>query len=261
MSPEVDLEVVKEVAPAASPEAKPELVEDVAPETISKTFPRVSAGMTKNKPVVPSHKPAAREISEEQVAKGQQVAEATSPRKHPHPQFKPNLTQKPAVKNTRVAKKQDREKVEQTIEDILETEERHLFNQVTTQGGGAKRSKKAEAFGGRKNIGDTEKMAQTLVNIVGACIQKKLKLVALGGDLRNRPVVHLRFYLNREGMVVGDPIIEPLSGAQSQEAIMIRQVRAAVFSCQPYTDLPREQYDLWGQGFDFNVDPLQEITR
>lgn len=90
---------------------------------------------------------------------------------------------------------------------------------------------------------------------------KKLKLVALGGDLKNRPVVRLRFYLNREGMVVGDPIIDPLSGEESQQTIMIRQVYAAVFSCQPYADLPRDQYDLWGQGFDFNVDPLQEITQ
>ncbi len=104
-------------------------------------------------------------------------------------------------------------------------------------------------------------MAQTLVTIVGGCIQQKLKLVALGGDLKNRPVVRLRFTLNREGMVMGEPVIEPLSGAKSQQTIMMRQVYAAVFSCQPYADLPRDQYDLWGQGFDFNVDPLQEITR
>lgn len=136
-------------------------------------------------------------------------------------------------------------------------EEKNLLNRMRTQGGGAKRSNEQEAFGKQKNIDDTTKMAQTLVNIVGSCIQEKLRLVAIGGNLRNRPIVRLRFYLNRDGMVIGDPMIDPLSGDTSQQEIMVRQVHAAVFSCQPYENLPRNQYDLWRQGFDFNVDPLQ----
>ncbi|MDD9330051.1 MAG: cell envelope biogenesis protein TolA, partial [Bartonella sp.] len=127
-------------------------------------------------------------------------------------------------------------------------------------GGGAKRSNKPEALGAQKNIGDSEKKAQTLVNIVGTCIQQKLKLVAIGGKLNNRPVVRLQFYLNNNGNVIGEPKIDPLKGGKSQLAIMTQQVYAAVFSCQPYENLPRDQYNLWGQGFDFNVDPFQETA-
>ncbi|MCZ2328820.1 hypothetical protein [Bartonella sp. F02] len=149
---------------------------------------------------------------------------------------------------------------EKTIDDILALEEKNFLNRMRTQGGGAKRSTNPEASGARKNIGDTTKMAQTLVSLAGSCIQKKLKLVAIGGNLNNRPIVRLQFYLNRKGMIIGEPLIEPLSGEESLQAIMKRQVYAAVFACQPYADLPRNQYDLWGKGFDFNIDPLQETT-
>ncbi|WP_455473984.1 hypothetical protein [Bartonella sp. B30(2025)] len=259
-SPEFLPEVAQEIAPEASLDAAPEEIQESSPEVFSKMRSEVSKEAPKDDRVIPSQKPVStvQEILEEQVSPPQQTAKIVLPEKSPRPQVKPHPIKQPDTKNTQAAKKQNKTKTEQTIEDILEVEEKSLLNHARTQGGGAKRSKKEEAFGGRKNIGDVDKMAQTLVNIAGACIQKKLKLVALGGDLKNRPVVRLRFYLNRAGMVVGDPIIDPLSGAPSQQAIMVRQVYAAVFACQPYTDLPRDQYDLWGQGFDFNVDPLQE---
>ncbi|WP_330169282.1 cell envelope biogenesis protein TolA [Bartonella grahamii] len=193
-----------------------------------------------------------------------QAPKIALPEKPLLPQFKPKFDEEFPRKNRdalnqKMPKLNKKNQEKQTIEDILAMEENNLLNRARSQGGGAKRSHTPEALGARKNVNDTTKMAQTLVNIVGGCIQQKLKLVALGGDLKNRPVVRLRFYLDREGMIVGDPIIDSVSGLESQQAIMIRQVYAAVFSCQPYADLPRDQYDLWGQGFDFNVDPLQEI--
>ncbi|EYS91221.1 hypothetical protein X471_00819 [Bartonella bacilliformis str. Heidi Mejia] len=148
-------------------------------------------------------------------------------------------------------------KGEQTIEDILALEKNDLINRARTQGGGAKRSQKPEATGAKKDVNASERMAQTLVNLAGACIQNKLRLVAIGGNLQNRPIVRLQFQLDNNGMVRGTPIIDPLQGDESQKTIMTRQVYAAVFACQPYADLPRDQYNLWGQGFDFNVDPLQ----
>ncbi|PIT69202.1 cell envelope integrity protein TolA [Bartonella tribocorum] len=206
--------------------------------------------------------PAVQKAPAEQVV--QQAPKIALPDKPLLPQFKPKFDEGVPIKKESALKqkmpklnKKNQEK--QTIEDILAIEDNNLLNRARSQGGGAKRSHTPEALGARKNINDTTKMAQTLVNIAGGCIQQKLKLVALGGDLKNRPIVRLRFYLDREGMVMGDPIIEPVSGLESQQAIMIRQVYAAVFSCQPYADLPRDQYDLWGQGFDFNVDPLHEI--
>ncbi|KEG21400.1 hypothetical protein [Bartonella bacilliformis] len=148
-------------------------------------------------------------------------------------------------------------KGEQTIEDILALEKNDLINRARTQGGGAKRSQQPEAIGAKKDINASERMAQTLVNLVGACIQSKLKLVAIGGNLQNRPIVRLQFQLDNNGMIQGTPIIDPLQGDENQKTVMTRQIYAAVFACQPYADLPRDQYNLWGQGFDFNVDPLQ----
>ncbi|WP_375609403.1 cell envelope biogenesis protein TolA [Bartonella sp. AC53GZZY] len=255
LAPEMPLEAPED-APKVAPEVPLKVSED-APETALKP-------LHKNEEMVSPKEltPTVQKVPTEQVV--HQVPKIVLPEKILLPQLKPKFDEESTMKNkaalnqnTPKLSKKHQEK--QTIEDILAMEENNLLNRARSQGGGAKRSHTPEALGARKNISDTTKMAQTLVNIVGGCIQQKLKLVALGGDLKNRPVVRLRFYLDREGMVVGDPIIDPVSGLESQQAIMIRQVYAAVFSCQPYADLPRDQYGLWGQGFDFNVDPLQEI--
>ncbi|UTO28220.1 cell envelope biogenesis protein TolA [Bartonella harrusi] len=257
--PDAPLETLQEEAPKVLPDAPLETPQEEAP----KVLPDAPLEMRKNEKRTLPQEPALTipKASIEQAPARPQTPQITLPDKFPLPHFKPKSDKKPAFQNVQATKKNNQHMESETIEDILAMEENNLLNRARTQGGGAKRSTTPEALGARKNINDTTKMAQTLVSIVGGCIQQKLKLVALGGDLKNRPAVRLRFYLNREGMVVGDPIIDPLSGAQSQKAIMVRQVYAAVFSCQPYADLPRDQYDLWGQGFDFNVDPLQEITQ
>ncbi|WP_375628000.1 MULTISPECIES: cell envelope biogenesis protein TolA [unclassified Bartonella] len=285
VAPETPLEAPED-APKVAPETPLEAPEDapkVAPEMpleAPEDAPKVAPEMPLEAPedaskvaLKPAHKneemispkelaPTVPKVPAEQIV--HQAPKIVLPEKSLLPQFKPKFDgefpkKNEAALNQKTPNLNKKNQEKQTIEDILALEENNLLNRARSQGGGAKRSHTPEALGARKNINDTTKMAQTLVNIAGGCIQQKLKLVALGGDLKNRPVVRLRFYLDREGMVVGDPIIDPISGLESQQAIMIRQVYAAVFSCQPYADLPRDQYDLWGQGFDFNVDPLQEI--
>ncbi|WP_375676987.1 cell envelope biogenesis protein TolA [Bartonella sp. AP88XZML] len=255
VAPEMPLE-----APEDAPKVAPEMPLE-APEDASKVALKPAH---KNEEMISPKElaPTVPKVPAEQIV--HQAPKIVLPEKSLLPQFKPKFDgefpkKNEAALNQKTPKLNKKNQEKQTIEDILALEENNLLNRARSQGGGAKRSHIPEALGARKNINDTTKMAQTLVNIAGGCIQQKLKLVALGGDLKNRPVVRLRFYLDREGMVVGDPIIDPVSGLESQQAIMIRQVYAAVFSCQPYADLPRDQYDLWGQGFDFNVDPLQEI--
>ncbi|WP_375629731.1 MULTISPECIES: cell envelope biogenesis protein TolA [unclassified Bartonella] len=285
VAPEMPLEAPKD-APKVAPEMPVRVPEDAsklapempleAPEDAPKVAPEMPLRVPEDASKValkPAHKneemispkelaPTVPKVPAEQIV--HQAPKIVLPEKSLLPQFKPKFDgefpkKNEAALNQKTPKLNKKNQEKQTIEDILALEENNLLNRARSQGGGAKRSHTPEALGARKNINDTTKMAQTLVNIAGGCIQQKLKLVALGGDLKNRPVVRLRFYLDREGMVVGDPIIDPISGLESQQAIMIRQVYAAVFSCQPYADLPRDQYDLWGQGFDFNVDPLQEI--
>ncbi|WP_455477966.1 cell envelope biogenesis protein TolA [Bartonella sp. B10] len=265
--PEDVAETAPEVTPASPPEdvakTAPEVTPASPPEDVAKTAPEVTPASPPEdvaKTVLKESDSIEREMSAQKTSIRQQDT-ITLPNKSPLPQFKPKPAKQSMTKDKKTVKKEQQQVTEETIEHILAMEEKNLLNRTRTQGGGAKRSSQPEALGAQKNIGDNTKMAQTLVSIAGGCIQKKLKLVALGGNLKNRPVVRLRFYLNRKGMVVGDPIIDPISGEESQQDIMIRQVYAAVFSCQPYADLPRDQYDLWGQGFDFDVDPLQEITR
>lgn len=250
------VEAKREDAPKLAPEMPSEAQSDVP--KLSQNPAHKNEEMISPKELAPTVQKAP---AEQAIPQAPKIALPVKPLL---PQFKPKFDEefpmkKEEVLNQKTLKLNKKNQEKQTIEDILAMEENNLLNRARSQGGGAKRSHTPEALGARKNINDTTKMAQTLVSIVGGCIQQKLKLVALGGDLKNRPVVRLRFYLDREGMVMGDPIIDPVSGLESQQAIMIRQVYAAVFSCQPYVDLPRDQYDLWGQGFDFNVDPLQEI--
>ncbi|WP_212112541.1 cell envelope biogenesis protein TolA [Bartonella queenslandensis] len=253
--PEMPLEVLGDASKFA-PETPSEALEDAAKLSLKSAH--------KNEEMISPKElaPTVQKAPAEQVV--HQAPKIALPEKPLLPQFKPKFDEELPMKkegdlNQKTSKLNKKNQEKQTIEDILAMEENNLLNRARSQGGGAKRSHTPEALGARKNINDTTKMAQTLVSIAGGCIQQKLKLVALGGDLKNRPVVRLRFYLDREGMVMGDPIIDPVSGLESQQVIMIRQVYAAVFSCQPYEDLPRDQYDLWGQGFDFNVDPLREI--
>ncbi|WP_375670674.1 cell envelope biogenesis protein TolA [Bartonella sp. SD1336NMGDW] len=267
VAPEMPLEAPPEDTPKVAPEmplSAPEDTSKVAPEMPLKAPEDALKPAHKNEEMISPKElaPMVQKVPAEQIV--HQAPKITLPEKFFLPQFKPKFDEefprkKGAALNQKKPKLNKKNQEKQTIEDILALEENNLLNRARSQGGGAKRSHTPEALGARKNIDDTTKMAQTLVNIAGGCIQQKLKLVALGGDLKNRPVVRLRFYLDREGMVMGDPIIDPVSGLESQQAIMMRQVYAAVFSCQPYADLPRDQYDLWGQGFDFNVDPLQEI--
>ncbi|WP_254492474.1 cell envelope biogenesis protein TolA [Bartonella sp. B1099] len=270
LAPEMPVEAVEETPklapemPVEAVESPPKLVPEVPVKTSEEASKTVLQPAHKNEEKVSPKElaPTVEKAPAEQVVS--QASKIALPEKPLLPQFKPKFNEEFPRKNEaalkqRTPKLNKKNQEKQTIEDILALEENNLLNRARSQGGGAKRSHTPEALGARKNINDITKMAQTLVNIAGGCIQQKLKLVALGGDLKNRPIVRLRFYLDREGMVMGDPIIDPVSGLESQQAIMIRQVYAAVFSCQPYADLPRDQYDLWGQGFDFNVDPLQEI--
>ncbi|UNF50136.1 cell envelope biogenesis protein TolA [Bartonella krasnovii] len=270
LTPEIPLSAPEEASkltpeePLSAPEEASKLTPELPVEALEEVSKIVSKPVHKNEErILPKElAPTVQKAPAEQVV--QQAPKIALPEKPLLPHFKPKFNKELPMKNgaalnQKTSKLNKKNKEEKTIEDILALEENNLLNRARSQGGGAKRSHTPEALGARKNIHDTTKMAQTLVNIAGGCIQQKLKLVALGGDLKNRPIVRLRFYLDREGMVVGEPIIDPISGLKSQQAIMIRQVYAAVFSCQPYVDLPRDQYDLWGQGFDFNVDPLQEI--
>ncbi|AQX20425.1 cell envelope biogenesis protein TolA [Bartonella sp. WD16.2] len=238
---------IQETKTQSSPQTTPEITSKITEET------------PKNENITLPEEPETPQITQipaptEPEKKPQQIVELPTNAPLPTTKMKP----KP-IKHAS-SQKSPHKKGEQTIEDILAMDESNLINRARTQGGGAKRSKEQESQGARKDIGDTTKMAQTLVNLAGACIQKKLKLVAIGGNLNNRPVVRLQFQLNRNGMIIGTPIIEALKGDESQQTVMIQQVYAAVFACQPYPDLPRDQYNLWGQGFDFNVDPLQEKT-
>ncbi len=262
---EQKVEAVTEMLPERL-EQKVEAVTEMLPERPEQKVEAVTEQpleIDKNEEVISPQKlaPMVKKTPVEQEMKDSQKHQIVLPEKPLLPQLKPKSAKDAKMQSAQARNKKNQQMNNKTIEDILAIEENDLLNRAHTQGGGAKRSNTPEALGARKNIDDITKMAQTLVTIVGGCIQQKLKLVALGGDLKNRPVVRLRFTLNREGMVMGEPVIEPLSGAKSQQTIMMRQVYAAVFSCQPYADLPRDQYDLWGQGFDFNVDPLQEITR
>ncbi|ENN90291.1 hypothetical protein [Bartonella bovis] len=248
----------QEVPPLTTPEKQKTKVEP-SPQTTPEITSKATDEIPQNENITQQEEPETPKITEtttptEPENKPQQIVQL--PTKVPLPQTK--MKQKPTKHVSSQSAQSPQKKGEQTIEDILAMDESNLINRARTQGGGAKRSKEAQSQGARKDIGDTTKMAQTLVNLAGACIQKKLKLVAIGGNLNNRPVVRLQFQLNRNGMIIGTPIIEPLKGDESQQAVMIQQVYAAVFACQPYPDLPRDQYNLWGQGFDFNVDPLQE---
>lgn len=233
------------VPPTKVPEAKPE----VTPK------PEEQPKITEPKKQEQSAKP------DKPESKPDDVSDAADPAKQPKEDPLPKLPEKaplPVAKPKPVAAQPAaKPKGEESVDDILAMNEKALIDKTRTSGGGAARSQGPAAFGGKKNIGNGQDIAQTLVNVATSCITKNLKLAALGGGVAGEnPIAEAKFKLTEQGMVIGEPVVTGISGNPNKLELLINQTRAAVFACQPYEDLPRDQFDKWGQGFELIINPF-----
>ena len=72
-----------------------------------------------------------------------------------------------------------------------------------------------------------------------------------------RLLVTLRFQMDIDGNIVGQPVVENNTGDALFQAAA-RSAVAAIMSCQPYDMMPKETHHLWND-VRMNFDPSQMI--
>lgn len=242
---------------SGSPDAEPDIVPPTkTPETKPDNAPK-----PEEKPKVEEQKSEENSKPDNAEPKPEESPDATEPAKEPKKDPFPRLPEKAPLPTAKpkpaAAKPPVKAKGEESVDDILAMNEKALIDKTRTSGGGAARSQGPAAFGAKKNIGNGDNIAQTLVNVATSCIKKNLRLAALGGGIASEnPIAEAKFKLTQEGQVIGEPIITGMSGNPNKVELLINQTRAAIFACQPFEELPRDQYDKWGQGFELVIDPF-----
>ncbi|MBH9975064.1 MULTISPECIES: hypothetical protein [Bartonella] len=256
---EKDRDVDATPPPSGAPDADPNPVPPTkTPETKPDNTPK-----PEEKPKVEEQKPEESSKPDKAEPKPEESADATEPASEPKKDPFPNLPEKAPLPTAKPKPAEPKPAVKakgESVDDILAMNEKALIDKTRTSGGGAARSQGPAGFGAKKNIGNGQDVGQTLVNAATSCITKNLKLAALGGGVAGEnPVAEAKFNLSIEGKVVGEPIITGMSGNPNKVDLLINQTRAAIFACQPFEDLPRDQYDKWGQGFDLKIDPFNSF--
>ncbi|WP_279088868.1 hypothetical protein [Bartonella apis] len=256
---EKDRDVDATPPPSGTPDADPNPVPPTkTPETKPDNTPK-----PEEKPKVEEQKPEESAKPDQAEPKPEESADATEPSSEPKKDPFPTLPEKAPLPTAKPKPAEPKPAVKakgESVDDILAMNEKALIDKTRTSGGGAARSQGPAGFGAKKNIGNGQDVGQTLVNAATSCITKNLKLAALGGGVAGEnPVAEAKFNLSIEGKVVGEPIITGMSGNPNKVDLLINQTRAAIFACQPFEDLPRDQYDKWGQGFDLKIDPFNSF--
>jgi len=263
---------VKEPEPAPQPEQtaaieepKPQEPEEAPPPPAQEQQP-----VQPPEPPPPAQEPPAQEASiaepekkpEEVVASPPPPALPTLPDSAPAPTQKPKMTAKTPEnppqpeKPVQETKPAQRDMPVETasrapapasqtdnLEDIL-AENAALLDRTRTQGGGAKRAEGEAAFGSRTSNNNDNRLAQTISNVIGGCVQRNWRLASISGssayDLAVR--VHVRFH--PDGTIDGEPELSASGGDAAQREIITYQASAALRKCAPF-NLPADSYNKW----------------
>ena len=128
-----------------------------------------------------------------------------------------------------------------------------LLNRDDAAGGGAQRSHREAALGGRTTTtGQT--LTQSEMDALRGQIQRCWNIIPGmdgGGDVR----VQVTMRLDRSGAIEGQPDVYATGGAEGTRRSLERSAKAAVQLCAPY-NLPAEKYDTWADVI-VNFDPSQ----
>lgn len=116
-----------------------------------------------------------------------------------------------------------------------------LLNREQASGGGAMRSTREEAFGGRETTG--ERLTQSEMDALRAQIQRCWNVPVGVLDAENLRV-SLQFRLDPSGTVEGTPQILSGGVGSSIERAAAESARRAILQCAPY-QLPAEKYAAW----------------
>jgi len=211
-----------EVKPEPKPveEAKAEPIEQAVEEPIPDNVPV---------PVMrPKVEPKKVEENKE-TPKEVKVAEA-KPEKQPD--------RKKSDKNTKSAKSTTTKETDFNTDDIAKE-----LSKVDNKAGGTKRSKQEASLGAKKATGG-EKLSQDENAALMGLIEKNWTIMPGQVSSSNIKIV-VRFELDENGEVVGQPEVTSSGGDGSSLSALEGGARRAVMKSAPFDILPKEKYETW----------------
>ena len=223
--PTKDVAALEEPKVEVKPEPKPEPdVKAEAPEEA------VDEPLPDNVPVpVTRPKVEPKKVEEKKEEKEVKVAEA-KPEKQPD--------RKKADKNTKSAKSTTTKESDFKADEIAA-----LLNKTDNKAGGTKRSKTEKSFGAKKATGG-EKLSQTELDALQGIVSKNYSVMP--GSVPSTDVkVVVRFELDENGDVVGQPEVTSSGGDGSSLSGLESGARRAVMKSAPFDQLPKEKYETW----------------
>ncbi len=235
VEPKAEPAPVKKAEPKAEPAPKPEqkvaAAEPVKPDTIAET------------------------IAQEEAKPAEESAQL--PNSAPAPEARPQPAE------TQTAKAPDRKSSEKPVEEAsskpqseetgsIEDQVAALLNKEKASGGGAKRSTKQAALGGKTNNGS--KLSQSEMDALRGQVQRCWNIPAGAVDAVNLRV-SVQFKLDPSGALEGSPEIISGGGSSGVERAAAEAARRAVSRCAPY-NLPADKYEAWADVI-VNFDPSE----
>lgn len=206
--------------PQPEPDAKEQPVEEAAEEPVPDNVP------------VPVSRPkvAPTKVEEKKEEKKEtEVAEA-KPEKQPD--------RKKSDKDRKSAKSTTKKDSDFNTDEIAA-----LLNKTDEKPGGAKRSNKSKALGAKKATGG-EKLSQDENNLLIGLVSKNWTIMP-GQVTSNDIVIKVRFELDENGEVVGEPEVTGTGGDGSSLRALEGGAKRAVMKSAPFDVLPREKYETW----------------
>lgn len=253
-------EKVEKVQPTIDDETN-DVKEVAKEETVTAPATEVAAKAEPPREVTPETKPEP--TPQEQPPEEAQAEEIPLPENVPVPASKPKpeptkvaeakpAESKPAEAQT--AKTPDRkqsDKAQETAKsksskesDFNADEVAALLNKTEPVGGGAKRSPDKASAGGKKTTGT--KLSQSEMDALRGQIQNNWSIMSGIADADGIQIT-VKFSLDQDGMLVGDPEVSASGGSPSAQRVLMGGAKRAVLKSAPFKNLPRDKYDAWSE--------------
>lgn len=236
---ETEVEPATEIA--AKSEPKVEVKPDPAPEAKTEAPAEAEAAAMPDHVPVPAARPRKTEAKPAQDKK-KEVATAEA------------KTAKTQDRKKDVKKKETAKSTSSKESDFNADEIAALLNKQETSGGGAKRSTKEAALGGKKTTGG-EKLSQNEMDALRGQIEKNWSILpglANAEDVQ----IQVRFSLDQNGAIIGDPEVTATGGDDAARSVLAGGARRAVIKSAPFTNLPPDKYEDWSEVI-IDFDPSQ----
>ena len=228
VEPTQDVAALEQPKLEVKPEPRPEPevkdaqpVEDTAESLIPDSVP-VPAQRPKQEPV--------KKVEEKKEEKKETKVAEAKPEKQPD--------RKKSDKDRKSAKSTTKKESDFNTDEIAQ-----LLNKTNEKPGGARRNKQEKALGAKRATGG-EKLSQTELDALRGLVEKNWTVMP-GQVTSNDIKIVVRFELDPNGEVVGDPEVTSSGGDGSSLRALEGGARRAVMKSAPFDQLPKDKYDTW----------------